>query len=310
MDAQNTLADYVPQQALPTELLSLIFRHIDDDAFVWVVCRQLSRRLRAEVDFLFRSRQLRECTIYWPRSGLIATSPLRSRLDFSHISDDGDSAYFRVFVAVNPRSSKAPDFCDFEAAVATYEKTKDTQKINQRGERQFGSMPVTRIGVEPNSTYMTDIALPAMKTHVDTKLVSFDWKALLGPIYFERYQISIQKAANAISSSSMMTLPTKHPIVISARFLRSHQETRTEDFSIRMEICRRRYRHLAPPDEQPYGFASRETFLFWKSVEEQLKNLDQYRDSVRLRELIAARGLQWVDSECGGGWVEVSTYLR
>ena len=306
MDVQNDLEDNPPQQVLPTELLNLVFRHIDDDAFVWVVCRQLSRMLRAEVDFLFRSRQLKECTIYWPQSGMIATSPLLARLDFSHTSDDGDIACFKVSVAVKPRSGKAPSFHDFEAAVATYEKTQNTQKTNERRERQFGSMPVTRIGVGPNDTYMSDMALPALQTHGDLELVSFDWKALFALIYQERYVIFLQRAANNIASPSMMTLPTKHPIVIAARFLRSHQHDTTEDFSIRTEVRRSRYQHLAPPDERPYGFASRETFLFWKSIDDQLKNLDQYRDSVRLRELIAARGLQWVDNECGGGWVEVS----
>jgi len=149
------------------------------------------------------------------------------------------------------------------------------------------------------------MALPTLQTHGDTGLVSFDWKALFGPIYRERYQISMQRAAHNITSPSMLTLPIKNPVVIAARYLRDHQHNSTEDLSIRMIVRRRRYRHLAPPDEQPYGFASRETFLFWKSIDDQLKNLDQYRDSVRLRELIAAHGLQWVENECGGGWVEV-----
>jgi hypothetical protein len=304
MEVQYALADTSPQQALPTELLNLVFRQIDDDAFVWVVCRQLSRRLRAEVDFSFRSRQLKQCTIYWPLSGLITTSPLLARLNFSHVSDDGDIAYFRVSMVVNSRSGKVPNFRDFEVAVAAYGKTKNTQKINKRGERQFGSMPVTRIGVEPNNTYMTDIALPALQTHAETQCVSFDWKALFYPIYRERYRVSVLRAANTVTSPSMLTLPLERPIVIAASLLRDHQHNRTEDFSIRMEVCRHRYRHLAPPDEQRYGFASRETFLFWKSIDDQLKNLDQYRDSVRLRELIAAYGLQWVENEYGGGWVE------
>ncbi|KAF3041353.1 hypothetical protein E8E12_008037 [Didymella heteroderae] len=222
--------------------------------------------------------------------------------------ENGDIVYFEVTMGEdNIRSVKVPSFCDFEAAVATYRKTKNTQKINRRGERQFGSMPVTRIGIQPNNTYMTDIALPALRTHADTKRVSFEWKALFTPIYQEMYRISVEKAAKNITSPSMLILPTKYPIVIGALFLREHQHNRTEDFFIRTEVRRRRYRHLAPPDEQPYGFASRETFLFWRSIDDQLKNLDQYRDSVRLKELIAARGLQWVGSNTGGGWVEASS---
>ncbi|KAF3038568.1 hypothetical protein E8E11_006101 [Didymella keratinophila] len=103
----------------------------------------------------------------------------------------------------------------------------------------------------------------------------------------------------------MLTVPIQKPVVIAARFLRDHQHNSMEDLSIRIKVRRHRYRHLAPPDEQPYSFASGETLLFWKSIDDQLKNLDQYTDSVRLRELIAAHGLQWVGNECGGGWVEV-----
>lgn len=306
MEVHRTQTYTSPQQALPTEVMNLVFRHVNDDAFLWVVCRQLSRKLRAEVDFLFRSRQLEECMIYWPSSGLVALSPLLACLSLSHTSNNGDTAYFKVSMKVNPRTGKAPSFRDFDVAVATYQKTKNTQKINSRGERQFGAMPVTRIGVEPNDTNMTDVALPTLQTHGDSECVSLDWKALFNPIYRERYWISIQKAAQGIASPSMFTLPTKYPISIPARFLRDHQHNSTEDLWIRTEVCRRRYRQLAPPDEQPYGFASRETFLFWKSIDDQLNYLDQYRDSVRLKELMAARGLQWVHNECGGGWVEIS----
>jgi len=154
MNTHRARAGTSPQQALPIEVMSLVFRHIDDDSFVWVVCRQLSRKLRAEIDFLFRSRKLKDCTIHWPLSGLIATSPLLARLGFSNTSDDCDIAYSKVSMAVNPRSGKAASFRDFEAAVA------NMQKINERGERQFGSMPVTRIGVESNGHGSSDTADP------------------------------------------------------------------------------------------------------------------------------------------------------
>ncbi|KAJ4384854.1 hypothetical protein N0V86_000457 [Didymella sp. IMI 355093] len=234
---------------------------------------------------------------------MIATSPLLARLDFSHTSEDGDTVYFKVAI----QNLKNTMF-DFEASLKTYRRTKDTQKINGRGERQFGIMPVTRIGTEPNNTYMTDIALPALRMHRDTEHISFQWKELFAPIYQEEYRISVHKAAHDITSPSMMTLPTKFPIVIAAEFLHYHQRNGTEDSWIRTEVQRPRYRHLAPPDERPYGFASRKTFLFWKNIDDQLRNLEQYRDSVRLKELIAARGLRWIEIEGGWGWAEVPDF--
>lgn len=149
-----------PQQALPTELMNLVLRQIDDNPFVWVDCRQLSRKLRTEVDFLFRSRQLKNCTIYWPLSGMIATSPLLARLDFSHTSSSGAIAYFKTRIAANPRSGETPDVRAFEAQVAAYAKTKNTLETDERGQYRRGCMPVTRIGAGPNNTYMTDMALP------------------------------------------------------------------------------------------------------------------------------------------------------
>lgn len=97
------------QQALPTEIITLIFFHIDDDVFLWVACRQLSRKMRAEVDFLFRTIQPKETIIYWPHNGLITERPMLAHLKFSHTSGDGTSAYFKVTIdEVTKKMGRAP----------------------------------------------------------------------------------------------------------------------------------------------------------------------------------------------------------
>ncbi|KAF3038567.1 hypothetical protein E8E11_006002 [Didymella keratinophila] len=163
LESEKAAVDEQIQKGLPV---------VKGKGSVPVLSRMLTRK--DEYSAHKYSTGLKECTIYWSVSGLIATSPLLARLAFSHTSDDGDIAYFKVSMVVNPRSGKAPSFRDVEAAVATYGKTKNTQKINERGERQFDSMPVTRIGEEPDNTYVTDMALPTLQTHGDTELISFD----------------------------------------------------------------------------------------------------------------------------------------
>lgn len=106
----------------------------------------------------------------------------------------------------------------------------DMQMSNRRGQHKHGTMPVTRIGLEPNETYMTDVALPTLQTYRDTELVSFDWKILFVSIYKEQHQISLENIARTITSPSMIHLPTEYPIIITAERHHHHQSIDTEDF--------------------------------------------------------------------------------
>jgi hypothetical protein len=70
---------------LPQEIINNILSKVDDDPFLWVVCRQVSKTFRKEVEFLFQHIRLPETALnfQWYRS------------TFSHLSTDGQTAYFK-----------------------------------------------------------------------------------------------------------------------------------------------------------------------------------------------------------------------
>ena len=49
----------ISMQTVPLEMLTLILGAIDDNTFLYTVCRQVTRVFRNEVDFIFRYHILR-----------------------------------------------------------------------------------------------------------------------------------------------------------------------------------------------------------------------------------------------------------
>ena len=118
------------QQRLPNEVIAHIFREVDD--FLWMTCRQLSRELRAEIEFPMQTVRLKDTIIYWSVDGRIAHIPLSARLPFTRFFDDDVTAYFKANIEECMRTDsqavrKLTDFHDFqlfEHDVSTYEKKK------------------------------------------------------------------------------------------------------------------------------------------------------------------------------------------
>jgi hypothetical protein len=77
---------------LPQEIINLVLRNVDDDPFLWVSCRQVSRAFRREIEFLFQQTRLRETVL----------NMQMYRSTFSRLSPDGQTAFFKRCFLTDP----------------------------------------------------------------------------------------------------------------------------------------------------------------------------------------------------------------
>lgn len=77
-----SLTQHLP--ALPTEVLNMVLGAVDDSALLWIVCRQVSRAVHREIEFLFQTTRLKTTELQW----------IRFRSTFSRLSADGQTAFF------------------------------------------------------------------------------------------------------------------------------------------------------------------------------------------------------------------------
>jgi hypothetical protein len=81
---------------LPQEIINNILSKFDDDPFLWVVCRQISKTFCKEIEFLFQQTRFQETSLnlQWYCS------------TFSHVSTYGQTAYFKThFISIIAPSS-------------------------------------------------------------------------------------------------------------------------------------------------------------------------------------------------------------
>ncbi|KAF1358577.1 hypothetical protein EJ07DRAFT_179800 [Lizonia empirigonia] len=185
-------------KTLPPEIINLVLREIEDGSFLWVVCRQVSREIRAEVEFMFQSAQLRKASVYWP--GNDHPTPAQGNafeFHFSRISEDGASVYLKIDLAqeVEVEATSAGLEVDarpfawrnFELVFQEYLHNKAVGLAT--GGKWEWRGPVTRIGLHRDTDYMTDMPLPTVGMHSDTMEISMDWKELFGSIFWEEHGI-------------------------------------------------------------------------------------------------------------------------
>ncbi|KAL1597590.1 hypothetical protein SLS59_007287 [Nothophoma quercina] len=180
----------------------------------------------------------------WSVEGRIAHNPLPAHLPFTRFSDDDVTAYFKANIEErmrtdSPAVEKLTDFYDFqlfEHEVSTYD------EIKFMSPDKTGVLPITRIGLGPNTTYMTDVSLLTLQLHKGSMKISLDWRSLFTSISREEHRIATMKAAQLITSPSMFRLPAQRPTIVSPG-------NSSLEFAILLQLRRQRNQHLKPAPE-------------------------------------------------------------
>ncbi|KAH7093614.1 hypothetical protein FB567DRAFT_576264 [Paraphoma chrysanthemicola] len=79
---------------LPQELIDLVLRNVDDEAWLWVVGRQVSHKIRKETERIFLEGLLKDTEVMTNVLQFDFWSGLRYRCPFSRVSADGATAFF------------------------------------------------------------------------------------------------------------------------------------------------------------------------------------------------------------------------
>lgn len=190
-------------KTLPVEIINLVLREIEEGSFLWVVCRQMPREMRAEVEYIFQSAQLRKASVYWPRNVCWlrnhqkTSAPSRGfEFHLSRVTEDGASVYLKLDLAQEvdllettsaglEADAKPLVWRKFELGFQRY-LHKKAVGLAAEGEWERRG-PVTLIGLHRDIDYSTDMPLPTVEMHSDTMEMTMDWKELFGSIFREEH---------------------------------------------------------------------------------------------------------------------------
>jgi hypothetical protein len=208
---------------LPQEIIDLIlrnFRNLDDDPFLWVICRQVSRAMRKEVEFIFRESLLKETVIQSISSIGSHFVGRRFHCRFTEAPPENNLAFFagesttqdtRLSSLRGPHESWHPDGPrDVDKIQALVDRYVDVQ-LWRRG----GGLPpfIARIGTQRNYTMLSDVTIPGLTFHRLRGEISVDWVDLYSRFFGEEYATAKLKAQSNITIPDVVPLPTVRPFI-------------------------------------------------------------------------------------------------